>query len=77
MIAVIIYQTTLGVNVSEDGFIIERDTYFWNEDVYFSTDDKWNAKLNYTFKYPKNISTNDERYEYIENFVNNTYLSAK
>ena len=40
------------VNISNSGFIIENDAYWWNEgDNYFKTDNDW-YPLAYTFKYP-------------------------
>lgn len=39
------------VDVNKDtGFIIERDPYWWKEDLFFTTD---RHQINYTFKYPE------------------------
>ena len=39
-------------NVSNSGFIIERDAYYWNERFYFKTP-RQRSYYGYTFKYPK------------------------
>lgn len=57
------------INVSDNGYIIERDAYWWNEDVKLITS-LYNQK--YTFKYPDDddISDNSELKTYIENYMN-------
>jgi len=47
----------------ETGYIIERDPYWWNEDLFFSTPDK----KEYTFKYPENEDITDEQLNDIQN----------
>ena len=58
------------VNVADDGYIIEWDAYWWNEDKKFIT----NLNQKYTFKYPDpdngNIKKNDDNYNYILGFMN-------
>ena len=39
------------INVSESGFIMEHDPYWWNENGEYIVSDH-NPKLNFTFKYP-------------------------
>lgn len=39
------------VNIEESGFLIEHDTFWWNEDVYFKTD-RQISTCGYTYKYP-------------------------
>ena len=60
------------VNIEDDGFIIEDDTYYKEEPYYFTTDIE---KANYTFKYPKldepgAVEANGENIEFITNYVN-------
>ena len=55
------------INISKDGYIIERDAYWWNEDVKFITD-KYDQK--YTFKYPDDDEISDEQIQYISNEMN-------
>lgn len=55
------------VDVSKDGYIIERDAYWWNEDVMFETS-SFNQK--YTFKYPDDDKISKEQLSYIKNYVN-------
>ena len=50
------------VDIKKDGFIIENDAYYWNEDVYFQTD-ALGSRCGYTFKYP---DVTPEAGEYIE-----------
>ena len=54
------------VDVSKDGYIIERDAYWWNEDVLFETS-VYNQK--YTFKYPDDDKISKEQISYIKNYV--------
>lgn len=39
------------VNIDKTGFLIEHDTFWWNEDVYFRTNYQTNTYA-YTYKYP-------------------------
>ena len=57
------------IDVAKNGYIIERDAYWWNEEVKFITT-KYNQK--YTFKYPddEDIPDNPELLTYIENYMN-------
>lgn len=48
------------------GFIIERDAYWWNEDLYF----KSSQGQEYTFKYPKSKNVTPAQLSYINEFVN-------
>ena len=54
------------VDISKNGYIIERDAYWWNENVKFITL-RFNQK--YTFKYPDEDDITDEQLAYIENYV--------
>lgn len=59
------------VCVSDTGFIIENDAYWWNEDLYFETPFTENYPTKFTFKYPDSddISESSEEYLYIKNYV--------
>ncbi len=54
-------RETARVNVEDDGFVIENDAYWWNEDKSFRTprqqDDAW---MGFTFKYPDADDVTDE-----------------
>lgn len=54
------------INVNEDGWIIERDSYWWNEDIRIITD-LYNQK--YTFKYPKPKEMQEKEFLYIKNHL--------
>ena len=51
----------------QTGYIIECDPYWWNEDVYFTSD--MNKK--YTFKYPDEDDVTESQIAYIQEVVNN------
>lgn len=53
------------------GYIIERDAYWWNEDLYFSTP----MKMQYTFKYPDSKDITNEQLNYIQTAVENMETS--
>lgn len=55
------------VNISKDGYIIERDAYWWNEEVKFVTS-TYNQK--FTFKYPDDDDISMSKLSYIEDYVN-------
>lgn len=59
------------LNVSETGYIFERDPYWWNEDVYFSTD----TSHEYTFKYPKDKNVTSDNIEYLRDYMNKVEAS--
>lgn len=58
------------VNVHKGGFIIEKDTYFFMEPLYFTTRD---FSLNFTFKHPNandgEIVKGDDNYMFITDFM--------
>jgi len=62
------------INVAEDGYIIERDAYWWNEDVKFITP-LYNQK--YTFKYPDDDKITTEQLNYIYDYMNTLELHVK
>ena len=62
-------------NVSDSGYVIENDAYWWNEDLYFTTGISTKARwinFGYTFKYPDTdtFTTEDEVCTYIQNYLN-------
>lgn len=55
------------INVNkETGYIIERDAYWWNENLYFTTE-KYN--IEYTFKYPDSEDVTEEQLTYISDYL--------
>lgn len=61
-------NTTARLNVAEDGYIIEHDAYWWNEDSMF-VNSKYSPSFNYTFKYPDWEDMTQEQIDYIQNCV--------
>lgn len=58
-------------NISKEGFIIENDAYWWNEDIYFRTVCNGRTQdLGYTFKYPEIDSLNDPYLLKVEQYMN-------
>ena len=55
----------------QTGYIIECDPYWWNEDIYFTSD--MNKK--YTFKYPDEDDVTESQISYIREVVNNVEAS--
>lgn len=54
----------------ETGYIIERDAYWWNEDVSFTTSKYSDASFRYTFKYPDADGVTAAQTAYIQQAVN-------
>ena len=71
-----IEQSEARINVSDNGYIIERDAYWWNEDVNFTTS-LYNQQ--YTFKYPdpEDIQKNLGVLEYIKNYMDELELHVQ
>lgn len=57
------------VNVEESGFIIEHDTFWWNEDVYFKTD-RQISTCGYTYKYPDSDDVTDDIQDEMKAYIN-------
>ena len=59
------------VNIDKDGFFIERDNWYMDEPLFFTTDSLNN---NFTFKYPDaddgDIRYGDDNYQFIVHFMN-------
>ena len=67
------------LNVDENtGFIVERDPYWWNESIYFSTD-YFNMSNGYrwTWKYPDEDDVTEEITEYVQSSINQAEKSIK
>lgn len=60
-------NTDCRINVSQTGFLIEYDAYWWNENVYFES--KWSDQMNYTFKYPEDDKVTSEQICYIKGYI--------
>lgn len=56
------------LNVSDTGFIVERDAYWWNEDGCYVASSLHPA-YNYTFKYPDFEDMTDADKQYVENYM--------
>ena len=54
------------LDVDKSGFIIECDNYWWNEDIYFTSDNG----LKYTFKYPDDDDMTVQEVEFVNDAVN-------
>lgn len=55
------------INVDKTtGYIIERDPYWWNEDVYFTTSE---YRKEYTFKYPEEEDITQEQIDNVSGLV--------
>lgn len=57
------------LDVSNTGYIIERDAYWWNEDVYFKSDFFSDARYGWTFKEPNDDEVTQEQIDYIQKVV--------
>ena len=60
-----ISQSEKRVDVADDGYIIERDAYWWNEDVKFIT----GLNQKYTFKYPDEDDITEEQIAFIKDYM--------
>ncbi|MBQ6287143.1 MAG: CotH kinase family protein [Bacteroidales bacterium] len=58
---------TARLNVSKEGYVIEYDAYWWNEDFFFTNG--WNYSMAYTFKYPEEDEVTPEQVTYIKNYI--------
>lgn len=57
------------LNVDKNtGFIFEKDAYWWNEDVYVTSNSA--PSYNYTFKYPDEEDITEEQLAYMQTLVN-------
>lgn len=63
------------LNVSESGYVIEYDAYWWNEDVHFTGG--WNYSMEYTFKYPEDDEVTGAQIKYIQDYIQKVETSVK
>lgn len=59
---------TLREHVGDNGFLIESDAYWWNEDVYFHSE-YIAEQMAFTVKYPELRDRNDSRLKEIEAYI--------
>lgn len=57
------------VNLDDSGFLIEYDTFWWNEDIYFKTDYQ-KTYTGYTYKYPDDDDVTDDIQNDIKKYMN-------
>ena len=63
------------INIKDDGFIIEEDTYYKQEKVYFNSSllvDNDGKKRGFSFKYPdddEDIVSGDDNYNFIKTYI--------
>ncbi|MGN0202259.1 MAG: CotH kinase family protein [Candidatus Cryptobacteroides sp.] len=55
-------------DITERGFLIEKDAYWWNEDLYFDTEG-FKSNMKYTFKYPDPEDIGFDQLSYIQAYV--------
>jgi len=53
------------INISKQGYLFERDAYWWNENVYFKTQ----LNKEYTLKYPDEDDVTDTQLDYLKQAV--------
>lgn len=70
-------NTDCRLNVSKKGYIVERDAYWWNEDLYFSTYYFTDNRYGYTFKYPESDEVTEEQISYIQQYIIDAEKSIK
>ncbi|MCQ2288633.1 MAG: CotH kinase family protein [Muribaculaceae bacterium] len=63
-------NTKCRIDVDKTGFIIERDAYWWNEDVYFKSTYFNDNRYGWTFKYPDSDDVTQEQIDYIQQCIN-------
>ena len=59
------------VPVDDDGYLIECDAYWWNEDLYFNTPVTEDSAMYFTFKEPDpdKITVDSPEYQYIKDYM--------
>ncbi len=64
-------QSEARCDVSDEGYVIEMDVYWWNEDLHFTTPISENSMNKYTFKFPDtdDFDENSEIYTYIKQYM--------
>lgn len=64
------------IDVSKEGYILEYDAYWWNEDLYIPTE---KLKFHYSFKYPDSEDILPWQIDYLTSYiasVENAYFTA-
>lgn len=64
------------VDITDRGFLIEKDAYWWNEDLYFDTSG-FPSNMKFTFKYPDPEEIEVDQLTYIQAYVNNAEKAIK
>lgn len=62
-------NTDCRLDVTKKGYIVERDAYWWNEDLYFKTQFFSDNRYGYTFKYPDSDEVTEEQITYIQQYI--------
>ncbi len=57
------------VQLADTGFLVEHDTFWWNEDLYFKTDYQVYS-CGYTFKYPDSDDVTEEMQAAVQDCIN-------
>ena len=57
------------VNISETGFLIEHDPFWWNENVYFKTNHQNNITA-FSYKYPDDDEVTEDTQNVIKDYMN-------
>lgn len=57
------------LDVDKTGYILERDAYWWTEDLYFNTTFFGDKRYGYTFKYPKSEDVTQTQINYIRQYI--------
>ena len=66
------------VNIDQsNGFLVELDPYWWNEDIYFDTSMHNDSKYKYTFKHPDSDDVTNEQIVYIQKELNKMEASLQ
>lgn len=55
--------------ISDTGYIIENDLFWWNEDIYFIAGNYSCQSNRYTFKYPDDLTETSSEFIYIKNYM--------
>lgn len=57
------------INIDDTGFLLEHDTFWWNEELYFKTDYQ-NYATGYTYKYPDEDDITDSIQTVFKDYLN-------
>lgn len=57
------------VDISDNGYLIEDDKYYKEEPLFFTSA---LDQVHFTFKYPQKLTAEDERFTWIQTFINET-----